>query len=144
MGRSAFAAGGVQEIRLQAHDAVVPQTDLPQVDFPQLLGKAFHAYSTGDFNQAGALYRRALQLDPYNRDANLGVAAVAVKGGNYAVAVQRYRHLLSLNPDDALAFSSLLGLAGITRDSALENELVVHTSQSVSYTHLTLPTILLV
>jgi tetratricopeptide (TPR) repeat protein len=129
VGSPGLSVTNSQDIRIQANDTAAPQTNFPQVEFPQVLGRAFHAYSTGDFNQAGALYRRALQLDPYNRDANLGVAAVAVKGGNYAVAVQRYRHLLSLHPDDALAFSSLLSLAGITRDTALENELVVHASQ---------------
>jgi len=103
--------------------------DIRSTDLPDLVQQAFQAYSAGDLNLAGALYNRALELDPYNRDANLGVAAVAIGTQNYRVANRRYRHLLSLNPEDALAFSALLNLVATTRDSLAEHELKQHVAQ---------------
>ena len=103
--------------------------DLRSIDLTLVVQQGFQAYSTGNLDLAGALYDRALELDPYNRDANLGVAAVATGTQNYLVAKQRYRHLLSLNPDDSLAFSALLNLVATTADSSLEHEMKVHVSQ---------------
>jgi tetratricopeptide (TPR) repeat protein len=97
--------------------------------FSALIGQAFHAYSTGNMALAGTLYRRAVQLEPYNRDANLGVAAVATDAGEFAEATQRYRHLLSLNPGDEVAFSGMLNLVAATGNRAIENEMIVHASQ---------------
>ena len=79
------------------------------------------------------MYAQALQLEPYNRDANLGVAAVAMKTGNYPVATLRYRHLLSLDPVDVVAFSALLNLAAVTRNPVMENEMILHSSQHRDY-----------
>ena len=104
-------------------------SDEQATDFSSIIGKAFHAYSTANLREADALYAQALQLEPYNRDANLGVAAVAMKTGNYPVATLRYRHLLSLDPVDVVAFSALLNLAAATRDPVMENEMILHSSQ---------------
>lgn len=114
-----------QEIRLP------PQGETNYVDggFSALIGQAFHAYSTGNMALAGTLYRRAVQLEPYNRDANLGVAAVATDAGEFAEATQRYRHLLSLNPGDEVAFSGMLNLVAASGDRTIENEMIVHTTQ---------------
>ena len=108
-------------------------SDDQATDFSSIIGKAFHAYSTANLGEAGALYAQALQLEPYNRDANLGVAAVAMKTGNYPVATLRYRHLLSLDPVDVVAFSALLNLAAVTRNPVMENEMILHSSQHRDY-----------
>lgn len=113
------------EIRLPAQG----DADYAEGGFSALIGQAFHAYSTGNMALAGTLYRRAVQLEPYNRDANLGVAAVATDAGEFAEATQRYRHLLSLNPGDEVAFSGMLNLVATTGNRAIENEMIVHASQ---------------
>ena len=69
-----------------------------------------------------------MHLDPYSRDANLGVAAIAGLQGNKRLAEDRYRHLLSLNPDDLAAFSSMLQLS--LSNNSLEQEMRAHAEQS--------------
>ena len=45
-------------------------------DIPGLLGQASEVFNQGDFDKAAALYRRVLQIDPNNFDANLFLANV--------------------------------------------------------------------
>ena len=62
--------------------------------------------------------------------ANIGVASVAVVTGNLHLAIDRYRHLLRLNPDDQSVFIAMLDLA--TPDNVIETELLSHVSQLAS------------
>ena len=128
-GQSRTHGQGRSQADTHGHEKGGANSDDQASDFSSIIGKAFHAYSIDSLSEAGALYTRALQLEPYNRDANLGVAAVAMKTGNYPVARVRYQHLLSLDPVDVVAFSALLNLAAATRDPVIENEMVLHSSQ---------------
>lgn len=73
---------------------------------------AYQAYSTGQYSVARDLYRTALNNDPENRDALLGLAAIAVREGNYQAAYSHYLKLLELNPADPVAKSALISLQG--------------------------------
>ena len=93
-----------------------------------LISEGYRAYQRGDYARARSVYERAMHLDPYSRDANLGVAAIAGLQGNKRLAEDRYRHLLSLNPDDLAAFSSMLELS--LSNNSLEQEMRAHAEQS--------------
>ena len=54
-----------------------------------------------------------LALDPDNRDALLGMAAIEVQDGDYNRAIELYQRLLLLNPKDSEAMASLLAVANI-------------------------------
>jgi Tfp pilus assembly protein PilF len=77
-----------------------------------LLTRAFEDYQSGNDLQAEAGYRQALARDANNRDALLGLAAVAQRGGRVEEARQYYRRLLELNPLDSAPAAGLIGLQG--------------------------------
>jgi Tfp pilus assembly protein PilF len=72
--------------------------------------QAWQAYQGGDFVQAERIYRKVLQSDPRQRDALLGLAAIAQQRGEMAEAEGLYRRLLRLNPQDDAAKAALLSL----------------------------------
>ena len=51
-----------------------------------LVARAYENYQQRNYQQALELYRRAVEFDPYHRDANLGIAASAQFLGEYALA----------------------------------------------------------
>jgi tetratricopeptide (TPR) repeat protein len=75
-----------------------------------LLNKAYQAYQNADFTNAGLHYQAAIELDRSNRDALLGLAAVAQQQGKLEIATQYYQQLLWLNPQDPLAQFGLTSL----------------------------------
>lgn len=89
--------------------------------------QGYFAYQAQDFTAASGFYGKALEFDPYDRDANLGVAATAQAVGDFKLAEDRYRHLLTLDPADEVAFSALLNLSGSGDHGAtIELELTQH------------------
>jgi len=105
-------------------EVAVPRSKSSDVDVQQFIANGFEAYSVKNFPVANEWYSQALQIDPINHDANHGVAATAAVLGNHELASDRYRHLLSINPDDQQAFSEMLKLA--TTDNLIETELLSH------------------
>ncbi len=102
---------------------------VPAVDNSnQLVAQAYNEYQMQNYDQALKIYQRAVQYDPYSRDANLGIAASAQFLGDYKLAEQHFRHLLSLKPDDAAAFSGLLNLPS-AKGGIIELELQQHARQ---------------
>lgn len=80
----------------------------PQVN-PQVAA-AYQAYQNGDLAAAGADYQRALQREPTNRDALLGLAAIAMRTRHYGLAEGYYQRLLEANPRDPNAQAGMLAL----------------------------------
>jgi len=101
-------------------------------EIKRLVINGYNAYVAGDHLLAHDWYSQAVQLDPFDRDANLGVAAVATELGQYKLASDRYRHLLSLNADDQEAFSAMLGLSATS--SMIETELLTHIEKNAGET----------
>ncbi len=80
------------------------------------LAAAYGAYQKQDFVQAEKLYKRVLRRYPENRDATLGLAAIAMYQGRYSTARDYYARVLKANPADNVARVALHSLIG-TGDS---------------------------
>ncbi len=85
----------------------IKQTQVETAVFAPLEA-AWQAWQRGDFSSAETLYHRAQANDPRNRDAQLGLAALAAHRGQTAQAVRWYQRLLALNPQDEDARTGLL------------------------------------
>jgi tetratricopeptide (TPR) repeat protein len=105
--RSGAPNGAGIRFDTQNTEAVVP---LP-------LAMAYRAFQQGDYRAAEEGYRRMLQLDARNRDALLGMAALAMKRGAGAEAAYFYRQILSLYPRDEVAQSALYSLTPTNENS---------------------------
>ncbi len=74
---------------------------------PALLD-AYQAYQRGDYVTATQGYRQVLSSDAHNRDALLGLAAIAQQQGQDDTAQGYYRQLLALDPRDPAAQAALM------------------------------------
>ena len=77
---------------------------------PALLD-AYQAYQRGDYVTATQGYREVLGRDAHNRDAMLGLAAIAQQQGQDETAQHYYRQLLILDPRDPAAQAALMSYA---------------------------------
>jgi len=135
-------------IRAQVNpsDSSVSESNVPiksqkQVDLvhPVLL-KAFDAFQTGDDKIAREKYFEVLRLDHNNRDALLGLAAVAVRQNQLDLAAQFYTRILQRNQSDSLARSALVGLVGQMDPVKAETELklMLNNEPGAGYLHFAL------
>jgi len=76
------------------------------------LGKAYQSFLSGDTGTAQQLYHKVLQQEPNNRDALLGLAAIALKQKQAGQAAAYYGKLIELDPADPEALAALIGLKG--------------------------------
>ncbi len=74
------------------------------------LSRAYEAWLSGNLVAARRDYERVLRSDPRNRDALLGLGAIAVREGRWDEASQRYTALLRLNPRDSIAQAGLISV----------------------------------
>jgi Flp pilus assembly protein TadD len=88
---------------------------------PALLD-AYQAYQRGDYVSATQGYREVLSKDSRNRDALLGLAAIAQQQGQDETAQHYYRQLLLLDPRDPVAQSAMMAFStdGGNRESRLK------------------------
>lgn len=87
------------------------------------LGKAYQSFLSGDTGTAQQLYRKVLQQEPNNRDALLGMAAIALKQKQAGQAAAYYSKLLDLDPADPEALAGLIGLQGQSDPTQSESRL---------------------
>ena len=87
----------------------VRRTEGARAVSPVLTG-AYQSFLAGDASAARRQYQRVLQQDPDNRDALLGMAAVAQKRGQVDEAGAFYARLLELNPADAEAVAGMASM----------------------------------
>jgi len=80
---------------------------------------AYQAYHKGDLGGAWQSYREVLLKDAKNRDALLGMAAIAQQIGEDDSAVQYYQHVLALDPRDPVA---LAGMSAFSTGDAASKE----------------------
>lgn len=71
------------------------------------LARGYELFQQGDMDAARQQYQIALRQEPHNRDALLGMAAIAVNLRQSAVAVDYYSRLLELDPSDPDAIAGL-------------------------------------
>lgn len=86
------------------------------------LDRAYQAFQSGDYEQARDLYRQVLSRDPRNRDALLGLGAVATAQGESQQAQTIYRRVLSQNPGDRVATAAIGNLGASAGVVAPEGE----------------------
>jgi Flp pilus assembly protein TadD len=72
--------------------------------------QAYQAYRGGRYAEAKALYQAELARHPDNRDALLGLAAIAMHEGQREQSARYYQRVLHLNPKDSAANAGLLNL----------------------------------
>ncbi len=82
----------------------------------QVLANAYQSYQSGDYANATLNYREALTINPKNRDALLGLAAISQQQGQDDAALHYYRQVLALDPRDPVAQAGMASFG--TADSA--------------------------
>src|SRR5262245_37499252 len=94
-----LVSAGVETTTPRAAPAVHPRIE-----------SAYAAYIAGNLEGARADYQQALNEDPGNRDALLGLAAIDVRAGRFEAAEAAYLRLLQADPRDAEAQAALIAL----------------------------------
>lgn len=74
------------------------------------LQDGYQSFMAGDYATAAQHYAAVLRQDSNNRDALLGIAAIAARRNDTAAATSGYQRLLELNPADPDAQAGLLAL----------------------------------
>lgn len=74
------------------------------------LEQAWQEYANGQYGNAKKLYKEVIQAEGGNRDALLGLGAIAVIEDDTVRARRIYRDLLSKDPRDPIAIAALAGL----------------------------------
>ena len=74
------------------------------------LERAYRAFLSGDETSAANAYRDVLRHEPGNRDAHLGLAALAVRAGRRNEAGGHYAQVLESHPADAVALAALIAI----------------------------------
>ncbi len=102
----------------------------------RLLQQAYIHYQSGEFGQAEQRYRQALAKESSNRDALLGLAAIARKQNRVNDARGLYNRLLSINPKDSTAAAGLISLTGQGASSGNITQLKLMLNEEPSAAHL--------
>lgn len=101
-----------------------------------LLNRGWHAYGNADYVVAADAYSQVLEREPRNRDALLGIAAIAVKQGDYEQARSAYKVLLRLDPRDQIAVAAMSNLDELSPDLLGETRLKFMVQQQPESAHL--------
>ncbi len=119
-------------------DTIHVQREEPKIDYlQQALEQAYEAYQTGYMVHAEQQYQIALQYEPDNQDALLGMAVISQSLNNEQQAKTYYQKLLNLNPKNSIAMSGLISMQqGLVR-SASESRLKLLLSEEpdAAYLH---------
>jgi tetratricopeptide (TPR) repeat protein len=102
----------------------------------ELLSRGWHAYGKADYAVAADAYNRVLEREPRNRDALLGIGAIAVKQGDYERARAAYKRLLQLDPRDQIAMAAMSNLDELAPDILGETRLKFMVQQQPEAAHL--------
>ncbi|WEJ62115.1 tetratricopeptide repeat protein [Thiomicrorhabdus lithotrophica] len=88
------------------------------------LSKAYSAYESGDFQQANQMFTDALEKEPRNINALLGLGGIAVAQSDNYSALNYYQKVLDVEPNNIYAFESIANLSGkMLLNKSWENEL---------------------
>lgn len=109
-----------------------------QVDDPidVLIRKAYAAFNQDQIKQSETLYQQVIRRDSKNRDALLGLAAIAVKQQRFEYARQKYSELLKLNPKDSFARAGLSSVENQSNARFNESRLKLMISDEPTAAHL--------
>jgi len=101
-----------------------------------LATRAWNAYIAEDYETAASIYKQVLGREKNNRDALLGIAAIAVKQGDIESARSMYGELVRLNPRDPIAVAAMSNLQNTTTSERDESKLKLMIRQSDNPSHL--------
>ena len=110
--KSDTAAQSIQIEHAQDGDAVDP-----------ILLAAYQAYRSGNFDTARQRYHEVLRKNAQNRDALLGMAAIAQQQSQDAIAASYFNQVLMLDPRDPVANAGMAALVGTIDTAATESRL---------------------
>ncbi|MDR3411848.1 MAG: tetratricopeptide repeat protein [Formivibrio sp.] len=108
------------------------ERNIDEAPIPAPLQNAWQAWQRGDLIGAEKQYRRMLASDANNRDALLGLAAIAARQGQTTQSMQWYQRLLALNPQDQEAQTGLLLLNPKALSAATEMQLLQNNDRNRS------------
>ena len=74
------------------------------------LQRAYEVFLAGDEESAARMYRTVLGHEPGNRDARLGLAAIAARNGRRDEAAGHYARILAARPADTVARAALIAI----------------------------------
>jgi tetratricopeptide (TPR) repeat protein len=133
-------------------EGVLPETITPEPslikisrsknveDKGQTIRQAYMAYNNGNYEEANSMYETVLKEFPNNRDALLGLGAIASNKGDTNTAYLHYAQLLSINPRDEFAKVALINLQDkaslLTSESTINT--MLHDSPDSHVLHFTL------
>jgi tetratricopeptide (TPR) repeat protein len=103
-----------------------------------LMESAYAAYQAGNTVEAARLYREVLKADATQRDAWLGLAVIAHASNQLEPAMDAYRRVLRLEPQNATALagvSSLSRAAGEPQQESRLRELLARSPQEADLNH---------
>lgn len=98
--------------------------------------QAYEAFNRGETAQAELLWKKALSRDPRNSDALHGMAAIALRDNNPALAAEYYGRALENDPKDGLALSGLMALRAPTDPLQAESRLKLLLAEQPGSSHL--------
>lgn len=126
-----------------SHDAAplirVTRSESP-LQVNALVAQAYQAYLNADWQTAQERYQSVLRGDADNRDALLGLAAIAVQQANLPLARSYYARLLQLDAHDSVAIAGLQSVASGAGAPGNESELksLIAKAPGAAYLHFSL------
>lgn len=116
--------------------AIKIQRTQPVTTVNPTLVSAYQAFVAGDTGAARQSYQRVLETEPNNRDALLGLAAIALKQGQEVEAERYYLRVLELDPRDAVANAGMFNLKKQLDPAQSESRLKLLLAQQPDAGHL--------
>ena len=98
-----------------------PSREAPRVS-PDV-ARGYRELLAGDVAAARRSYGVALDADPTNLDALLGLATIDARAGNRLLAAGRYRKVLDIDPRNATALAGLAAIAEFSQPEGAESRL---------------------
>jgi Flp pilus assembly protein TadD len=87
------------------------------------VAEGYALLQAGNLDPARTMYSRALEAEPLNIDALLGLAYVAARENRSDEAMRTYLRILQVNPRHAVSQAALIGLMGRADPTASETRL---------------------
>jgi Tfp pilus assembly protein PilF len=100
---------------------LAPSRDPPRI--APNVAKGYRELVAGDLAAAHKSYAAALDADPLNLDALLGMATIEARTGNRMLASSHYRRALDIDPRNATAMAGLASVAEFSRADNAETRL---------------------
>ena len=85
----------------------MPDSDEVTAQVEELCDEAVDQYADANYDEAIALYRKALELDPKCGDAFTGLAMCHQSKGDLDAAIEVTKRYVEVEPEDLLGFTNL-------------------------------------